>query len=71
MLVTDFFDAPSKAEAEKVESTSSASSKPATMADVLPEGFFDDPKMDAKVVCLLSSLLSVGMTLAWLSQMFE
>jgi hypothetical protein len=23
--------------------------KPSTMADVLPEGFFDDPKMDAKV----------------------
>ena len=23
--------------------------KPSAMADILPEGFFDDPKMDAKV----------------------
>lgn len=43
-MSTDFFDGPFKAEAEKEE----ISSKPATMADVLPEGFFDDPKMDAK-----------------------
>ncbi|KAK7441700.1 hypothetical protein BaRGS_00040563 [Batillaria attramentaria] len=42
---SDFFDAGLKAEGEKVETVS----KPTAMADVLPEGFFDDPKMDAKV----------------------
>ncbi|XP_076443141.1 zinc finger protein 830-like [Babylonia areolata] len=46
-LPEDFFDAPSKAEVEK--GVNAASSKPTTMAEVLPEGFFDDPKMDAKV----------------------
>ena len=48
ILLADFFDPQFKVEAEKAESSSS--SKPAAMADVLPEGFFDDPKMDAKVM---------------------
>lgn len=48
-MLADFFDPPGKADEEKGENSSS---KPAAMADVLPEGFFDDPKMDAKVVFL-------------------
>ncbi|KAK7104777.1 zinc finger protein 830-like [Littorina saxatilis] len=44
-LPADFFDASFKPEGETAES----SAKPSAMADVLPEGFFDDPKMDAKV----------------------
>ncbi|XP_046370408.2 zinc finger protein 830-like [Haliotis rufescens] len=42
-LPTDFFDKGSKPSGDAVEE------KPKTMADILPEGFFDDPKMDAKV----------------------
>ncbi|XP_045187444.2 zinc finger protein 830-like [Mercenaria mercenaria] len=47
-LPADFFDAgvmPSASTSKDVEEEP----RPATMADVLPEGFFDDPKMDAKV----------------------
>ena len=29
--------------------TKSEEAKPSVIADVLPEGFFDDPKQDAKV----------------------
>ncbi|KAL8604195.1 hypothetical protein ACOMHN_014763 [Nucella lapillus] len=46
-LPDDFFDASLKGEEDKAENA--GSSKPTTMAEVLPEGFFDDPKMDAKV----------------------
>ena len=45
-MFPDFFDSskkPAKTEAAE-EST-----EPKTMAEVLPEGFFDDPKQDAKV----------------------
>ncbi|XP_060556890.1 zinc finger protein 830-like [Ruditapes philippinarum] len=47
-LPADFFDAgvmPSASTSKEPEEEP----KPSTMADVLPEGFFDDPKMDAKV----------------------
>ncbi|PVD26420.1 hypothetical protein C0Q70_14096 [Pomacea canaliculata] len=44
ILPADFFDASFKEEAEKQETD-----KPLAMAEVLPEGFFDDPRMDAKV----------------------
>ncbi|XP_067680900.1 zinc finger protein 830-like [Haliotis asinina] len=43
VLPSDFFDKGSKPSGDAVEE------KPKTMADILPEGFFDDPKMDAKV----------------------
>ncbi|KAH3859256.1 hypothetical protein DPMN_101973 [Dreissena polymorpha] len=45
---TDFFDSsviPSTSTANEEEDAA----KPTAMADILPEGFFDDPKQDAKV----------------------
>lgn len=49
--LVDFFDPGVKKEEIKEE-------KPKTMADILPEGFFDNPKADAKVwMCLSISLL--------------
>ena len=39
----DFFDSGVKREEITEE-------KPKTMADILPEGFFDNPKADAKVI---------------------
>lgn len=33
--------------------------KPKTMADILPEGFFDNPKADAKVWMFLSISLLI------------
>ncbi|KAJ8309128.1 hypothetical protein KUTeg_014002 [Tegillarca granosa] len=44
-LPADFFDSGMSTSDNKED----ADTKPAVMADVLPEGFFDDPKMDAKV----------------------
>ncbi|XP_050405307.1 zinc finger protein 830 [Patella vulgata] len=41
-LPTDFFDSAQMTEAAEIE-------EPKKISDVLPEGFFDDPKMDAKV----------------------
>lgn len=49
LLHTDFFDAGVMPSAS-TSKDSEEEKKPATMADVLPEGFFDDPKMDAKVI---------------------
>jgi hypothetical protein len=46
LFTSDFFDAGVKPDGEKAENVNT---KPASMAEVLPEGFFDDPKMDAKV----------------------
>ncbi|XP_056020807.1 zinc finger protein 830-like [Ostrea edulis] len=43
-LPADFFDSGVKKEEVKEEEE-----KPRTMADILPEGFFDNPKADAKV----------------------
>ena len=48
MCFSDFFDAgvmPSASTSKEPEEEP----KPSSMADALPEGFFDDPKMDAKV----------------------
>ena len=49
MMFADFFDA-SSTKPDNIADV--VSSKPTTMADLLPEGFFDDPKMDAKVTII-------------------
>ena len=43
----DFFDSGVKREEITEE-------KPKTMADILPEGFFDNPKADAKVILFVN-----------------
>lgn len=50
--LVDFFDPGVKKEEIKEE-------KPKTMADILPEGFFDNPKADAKVWMFLSISLLI------------
>jgi len=47
VICVDFFDSPAAAAAEsELESSSSTQ----VIAEQLPEGFFDDPKLDAKVL---------------------
>ena len=45
-FLSDFFDGDVNPSAEEEPEPA----KPANMAEALPEGFFDDPKMDAKVL---------------------
>ena len=53
---SDFFDSPSSAPVD--EENIKSDEKP---SEQLPEGFFDDPKADAKVGCSLSKLLNGGL----------
>ena len=45
----DFFDVGVMPSASTSKEAEEEEQKPSAMADILPEGFFDDPKMDAKV----------------------
>ena len=54
--ISDFFDpglAPGTSKEEEKEQ------KPHTMAEKLPEGFFDNPKEDAKVYLQLNTCISI------------
>ena len=48
-ILSDFFDAGEMPSASLSKDTETEEAKPSVIADVLPEGFFDDPKQDAKV----------------------
>ena len=49
VILSDFFDAGVMPSASLSKDTETEEAKPSVIADVLPEGFFDDPKQDAKV----------------------
>ena len=49
ILFVDFFDVGVMPSASTSKEDEEEEEKPSAMADILPEGFFDDPKMDAKV----------------------
>ena len=49
VISSDFFDAGVMPSASLSKDTEAEEAKPSVIADVLPEGFFDDPKQDAKV----------------------
>ena len=50
IICADFFDAGVMPSASVSKDAAEAEeTKPSAMADILPEGFFDDPKQDAKV----------------------
>lgn len=46
--------------------------KPKTMADILPEGFFDNPKADAKVwMCLKYKFTNIMITISLVSNFWR
>ena len=55
VISSDFFDAGVMPSASLSKDTETEEAKPSVIADVLPEGFFDDPKQDAKVSNSLST----------------